>query len=117
MPRFFDNIERQLLTILQETLQVFHHVDFCVGYFNLYRLNSSIKYCSKEIDVDELGNDFEQTKNGYIDFLLLDEKGFPVVVLEAKSEDKNPLDAKEQARKYAISQNVRINHPAASCRV
>lgn len=58
--------------------------------------------------VDELGNDFEKTKNGYIDFLLLDEKGFPVVVLEAKSEDKNPLDAKEQARKYAISQNVRF---------
>lgn len=58
--------------------------------------------------VDELGDDFEKTKNGYIDFLLLDEKGFPVVVLEAKSEDKNPLDAKEQARKYAISQNVRF---------
>src|SRR3972149_1942893 len=59
-------------------------------------------------DLDKLGNDFEKIKNGYIDFLLLDEKGFPVVVLEAKSEDKNPLDAKEQARKYATSQNVRF---------
>ncbi len=42
-------------------------------------------------DVDALGNDFEKTKNGFIDFLLLDERGFPYVVLEAKSEDKDPL--------------------------
>ena len=59
-------------------------------------------------DVDAFGDDFEKTNDGYIDFLLLDERGFPVVVLEAKSEDKNPLDAKEQARKYANSQNVRF---------
>lgn len=58
--------------------------------------------------VDDLGNDFDKTKNGFIDFLLLDEKGFPYVVLEAKSEDKNPLDGKEQARRYAQSQNVRF---------
>ena len=36
---------------------------------------------------------------------LLDEKGFPLIVLEAKSEDKNPLVGKEQARKYARAQN------------
>jgi type I restriction enzyme R subunit len=30
------------------------------------------------------------------------------VIVEAKSEDKNPLDGKEQARKYARSQNVRF---------
>ena len=59
-------------------------------------------------DIDAFGNDFEKTKNGFIDFLLLDEKGFPLVVLEAKSEDKIPLDGKEQARKYAKSQNVRF---------
>jgi type I restriction enzyme, R subunit len=59
-------------------------------------------------DVDEFGNDFEKTRNGLIDFLLLDERGFPLVVLEAKSEDKNPLDGKEQARKYAKSQNIRF---------
>src|SRR3990172_2266951 len=39
---------------------------------------------------------------------VLDEKSFPFVIVEAKSEDKNPLDAKEQARKYAQSQNVRF---------
>ena len=49
--------------------------------------------------IDEFGNDFEKTKKGFIDFLLLDEKGFPFVVLEAKSEDKDPLDGKEQARR------------------
>lgn len=58
--------------------------------------------------VDDLGNDFDKTKNGFIDFLLLDEKGFPYVILEAKSEDKDPLDGKEQARRYAQSQNVRF---------
>ena len=58
--------------------------------------------------VDAMGNDFETTSKGFIDFLLLDEKGFPLVVLEAKAEDKNPLIGKEQARKYAKSQNCRF---------
>ena len=59
-------------------------------------------------DVDALGSDFEKTSNGLIDFLLLDRDGKPLIVLEAKSEDKNPLSAKEQARKYARSQNARF---------
>ncbi len=50
----------------------------------------------------------EATKNGFVDFLLLDEKSFPLVVLEAKSEDKNPLVGKEQARKYAKSLDCRF---------
>lgn len=58
--------------------------------------------------IDALGDNFEDTSNGFIDFLLLDENGFPLVVLEAKSEDKNPLVGKEQARKYAKSQNCRF---------
>jgi type I restriction enzyme R subunit len=58
--------------------------------------------------VDALGEDFEQTGNGFIDFLLLDENSSPLIVLEAKSEDKNPLVGKEQARKYAKSQNCRF---------
>ena len=32
----------------------------------------------------------------YKNFLLLDDRRFPLVVLEAKSEDKNPLVGKEQ---------------------
>ena len=62
----------------------------------------------KEHDLDSLGNDFEKASTGFIDFLLLDAKGFPLLVLEAKSEDKNPLVGKEQARKYARSQNCRF---------
>ena len=56
-------------------------------------------------DLDALGDDFEKTGRGYVDFLLLDSRGFPLVVLEAKSEDRNPLTGKEQARRYARSQN------------
>lgn len=59
-------------------------------------------------ELDYLGDDFEKTHTGYMDFLLLDEKGFPFVVLEAKKEERNPLDGKEQARQYARSQNVRF---------
>jgi len=62
----------------------------------------------KTIDLDALGENFEKTSKGFIDFLLLDSKGFPFIVLEAKSEDKSPLFGKEQARKYARSQNCRF---------
>lgn len=62
----------------------------------------------KSADLDALGDNFEKTGKGFVDFLLLDSKGFPLVVLEAKAEDKNPLTAKEQARKYARSQNCRF---------
>ena len=59
-------------------------------------------------DLDAFGENFEKPSKGFIDFLLLNEKGFPFIVLEAKSEDKNPLVGKEQARKYATSQNCRF---------
>lgn len=70
------------------------------------QLEPNVKLTEKEIDA--FGHDFEKTKNGFIDFLLLDERGFPFVVLEAKKEEKDPLDGKEQARRYAKSQNVRF---------
>ena len=62
----------------------------------------------KQNDVTALGEDFETVKNGFIDFLLLDERGFPLLVLEAKKENKEPLDGKEQARRYAQSLKVRF---------
>ena len=62
----------------------------------------------KSVDLDTLGENFEKTQKGFVDFLLLDAKGFPLIVLEAKAENKNPLSAKEQARKYARSQNCRF---------
>ncbi|WP_282127007.1 DEAD/DEAH box helicase family protein [Marinifilum flexuosum] len=58
--------------------------------------------------MDSLGENFEKTKSGFADYILLDEKGFPAIVLEAKSEEKNPLVGKEQARKYAKSQHCRF---------
>jgi type I restriction enzyme, R subunit len=61
-----------------------------------------------ESQIDELGDDFETVKNGFIDFLLLGQDGRPLIVLEAKSEGKNPLAAKEQARRYAREQNARF---------
>lgn len=69
------------------------------------QLENNVKISKKQFA--EFGEDFEKTTSGYIDFLLLDERGFPLVVLEAKKESLDPLYAKEQARKYAKSQNVR----------
>lgn len=67
---------------------------------------NNVKITKEGIDV--LGENFEKTSNGFIDFLLLDDRGFPLVVLEAKSDDKNPLVGKEQARKYAKTVNCRF---------
>ena len=61
-----------------------------------------------QVQVDAFGADFESSSKGFVDFLLLDAQGFPLVVLEAKAESKNPLVGKEQARKYAKSQNCRF---------
>ncbi|MCX5973358.1 MAG: type I restriction enzyme HsdR N-terminal domain-containing protein, partial [Coprothermobacterota bacterium] len=62
----------------------------------------------KSTDLAALGDNLEKTGKGFIDFMLLDTRGFPLIVLEAKSEEKNPLVGKEQARKYARSQNCRF---------
>ena len=70
------------------------------------RLEPSVTIKSAELDA--MGENFEKTSKGFIDFLLLDSRGFPLLVMEAKSEDKNPLVGKEQARKYAKSQNCRF---------
>ena len=69
-------------------------------------LEANVKLKKKALDA--LGEDFEKTANGFVDYLLLDEGGFPLAVLEAKSEKYDPLIGKEKARKYAHSQNVRF---------
>lgn len=66
------------------------------------------KVTIKTEDLDALGENFEIASTGFIDFLLLNEKGSPFIVLEAKAESKNPLVGKEQARKYARSHNCRF---------
>ena len=70
------------------------------------QLEQGIKITQKDIELT--GDDFEKTKRGQVDYLLLDKTGFPLVVLEAKREKKDPLDGKEQARKYARNLNVRF---------
>jgi type I restriction enzyme R subunit len=62
-------------------------------------LENHVKISQKEIDA--WGNDYEKTKNGSLDFLLVDNNSKPICVLEAKKESLHPLVAKEQARKYA----------------
>jgi type I restriction enzyme R subunit len=70
------------------------------------QLEAHVKLTKKVLD--EFGNDFEKVDRGFVDYLLLDEHGFPIAVLEAKSEKFEPLVGKEQARKYAQAQNVRF---------
>lgn len=53
------------------------------------------------------GDDFEKTKKGYIDYLLVNSDGFPIALLEAKRESIHPLNAKEQAREYATAAKVK----------
>lgn len=65
------------------------------------QLEPGVKY-------SELGDDFEKTKMGFIDFLLLDKDGRALVVLEAKRESIDPLSAKEQARNYARNVGARF---------
>ncbi|MGA2069801.1 MAG: DEAD/DEAH box helicase family protein [Sedimentisphaerales bacterium] len=69
-------------------------------------LEANVKITNTRLD--EFGEDFEKTSNGFIDFLLLDENKFPIIVLEAKREEKDPLDGKEKARKYANGLKVRF---------
>lgn len=82
--RFFDSHEGKATIILENNIKITESI------------------------LNDMGEDFDKVKNGYIDFLLLDEKGFPFIILEAKAEDKNPLFGKEQACKYALSQNCRF---------
>ncbi len=61
-----------------------------------------------ENHINEFGENFEKIENGFADFTLLDEMGFPLIVLEAKSEKKDPLVGKEQARRYAKELDCRF---------
>jgi len=60
------------------------------------------------VKIGDAGDNFEKVKKGFVDYLLTDNCGFPVCILEAKSEDKDPLIGKEQARQYSKSQKVRF---------
>jgi type I restriction enzyme R subunit len=61
----------------------------------------------EKVNINEAGEDFENVKSGFIDYLLLDDNQKPIAVLEAKRESIPPLSAKEQARNYANGMHVR----------
>lgn len=64
-------------------------------------------HLESNVKLEDLGEDFERVKNGFVDYLLTDEYGKPLIVVEAKRENIHPLTGKEQARKYALSQKVK----------
>ena len=74
------------------------------GYANI-QVEPYVKMTKSQVDA--FGENFDKVKNGFIDFLLLNNEGKPFAVLEAKSEDKDPLVGKEQAREYAKSVYVK----------
>lgn len=45
----------------------------------------------KKVEMDNPGDDFENTRRGFIDYLLLDSNQKPIAVLEAKRESIPPL--------------------------
>jgi type I restriction enzyme, R subunit len=74
--------------------------DSPLGKANI-QLEPGVKY-------SELGDNFESSAHGFIDFLLLDKDNQPLVVVEAKKESIDPLSAKEQARNYARNIGARF---------
>lgn len=64
------------------------------------RLEAHVRLTQAHLDA--LGEDY-QHRNGKADYLLLDNSGKPLAVLEAKSTGADLLAAKEQARSYAES--------------
>ncbi len=73
----------------------------------LANISCEHRITKKNYKTDSLGNDFEKVENGFIDYLLQNSEKRPIALVEAKKESINPLDAKEQAREYANSLNVR----------
>lgn len=63
-------------------------------------LENHVKITQKEVDA--WGNDFEKTKSGSLDFLLVDSDNKPICVLEAKKESLHPLVAKERQENMPI---------------
>jgi len=49
----------------------------------------------------------ENAPDGFIDYLLLNDLNRPIALVEAKRENIDPLNAKEQAREYARAQHIR----------
>lgn len=69
--------------------------------FSRILIDKSLEFSDWDL-LDSRQVQFElHTKNGRADYLLKDSIGRVICVLEAKKEDLDPYDAKEQARGYA----------------
>ena len=55
---------------------------------------------------DDLGPDFQKAPGGFVDYVLRNDDGKAVALVEAKRESIDPLNAKEQARAYAETLGV-----------
>ncbi len=60
-----------------------------------------------KFDNSKLGEDLENAPDGFIDYLLVNDQNRPIALVEAKRENIDPLDAKQQAREYARAQHIR----------
>src|SRR5574344_1255204 len=69
-------------------------------------LHMKIENISKE-DLENIDENYTNKRDGFADYILKDEYNKPIVVLEAKRQQKNPLSAKEQAREYAETLGAR----------
>lgn len=76
---------------------------------NNYKANILLEHRTKKAQFDnsKLGEDLENAPDGFIDYLLLNELSRPIALVEAKRENIDPLNAKEQAREYARAQHIR----------
>jgi type I restriction enzyme, R subunit len=73
------------------------------------KANVSLEHRTKKAKYnnESLGNDLENAPDGFIDYLLLNELNRPIALVEAKRENLDPLNGKEQAREYARAQHIR----------
>lgn len=60
----------------------------------------------KKIEVNDFGENYEKTKNGFMDYLLLGDDRKPLIIIEAKKSSINPLEAQTQAKEYAKNKGV-----------
>ena len=65
----------------------------------------------KSTDLDALGDNFEKTGKGFIDFLLLDAKGFPFIVLEAKVGGQEPAGRQGAGPQICPLPELPLRHP------
>ena len=70
--------------------------------------NISLEHRTKKVKLSDkdLGDNFEKAPDGFIDYLLLNDAKKPIALVEAKRENIDPLNAKEQAREYALAKGI-----------